>query len=136
MSPLGNYQNTNYLDPVAIKYPTTKKINSIPEDDDLNNEIKDVKAKLDLLRESQAKSPKPVNITPVDQGVSPLITKDKNRKIVPIEDIFKTSGVFSKANHKDRKKSKYWGADELMALMGSVSKKKKQEEDDESSSKN
>ena len=39
-----------------------------------------------------------------------------------MEDMFKTSGIFSKRPVKhQKKKSKFWGPNELMALMGSVS---------------
>ena len=54
--------------------------------------------------------------------MSPIITKDKTRKIGAMEDMFKTSGIFSKRPVKhQKKKSKFWGPNELMALMGSVS---------------
>jgi hypothetical protein len=60
---------------------------------------------------------------------SPFMHKDKDRKVNAMTDLFKTSGVFAKRKHaQKRKKSKYWGADELMALMGSVSVPKKDEE--------
>ena len=92
MSPLGSYKNTTFLDPVSIKYPTTKKVNYIPEeDDDLNEEISNVKAKLDFLRESQVKSPTSVNTAPISPSASPQMGKEKTRKITPIEDIFKFS---------------------------------------------
>jgi hypothetical protein len=60
---------------------------------------------------------------------SPNMTKDKDRKVNVMDDLFKTSGVFGKRKHvHKKKKSKYWGADELMALMGSISVPKKDEE--------
>lgn len=129
MSPLGSYQTKNFLDPVSIKYPTTKKVSYIAEnDDELKQEISNVKAKLDFKRESQAKSPNPAVNAPSIQAVSPQMGKDKARKVNAIDDLFKTSGIFSKSSKWSRKKSKYWGANELMALMGSVSKKRKDEE--------
>jgi hypothetical protein len=60
---------------------------------------------------------------------SPNLTRDKERKVSVMDDLFKTSGVFKKRKHfHKKKKSKYWGADELMALMGSISVPKKDEE--------
>lgn len=54
------------------------------------------------------------------QNISPMITKDKVRRIERMDDLFKTSGVFSHKKPKHQKKqSKFWGAKELMALMES-----------------
>lgn len=54
--------------------------------------------------------------------VSPVIVKDRVRQLKVMDELFKTSGVFSKPKNKHhRKKSRYWCADQLLALMGSVS---------------
>ena len=61
---------------------------------------------------------------------TPALGKDRARQIRVMDDMFKTSGVFAKNKKiKKKKKSKYWGADELMALMGSVSQFKKENND-------
>ena len=61
---------------------------------------------------------------------SPVIKKDSNRKVNVMDDMFNTSGVFAKSKKKcHKKKSKFWGADELMALMGSVSNFNKEPND-------
>jgi len=52
-----------------------------------------------------------------------VITKDKKRQIEIMDNLFNTSGIFSKRKVKrHKKKSKFWGPNELVALMGSVSK--------------
>jgi hypothetical protein len=57
------------------------------------------------------------------KDVSPLLGNDRVRNIKVMETMFNTSGVFgSRANKMHKKKSKYWDAENLLDLMGSVSK--------------
>ncbi|CAI2377193.1 unnamed protein product [Moneuplotes crassus] len=58
--------------------------------------------------------------------VSPIMAGEgKKRKISVMDEMFNTSGIFSKRTIRQyRKKSKFWGPDELIELMGSVAKNK------------
>lgn len=56
-----------------------------------------------------------------NREASPNMLKDSQRKVSVMDDLFKTSGVFSRGSStRHRKKSKFWGASELMALMDST----------------